>query len=87
MYLLIFFITGIIQDFVVTLNWRYIAKEKVFLASLFSFLTTVITLGVLYSILTKLDENRSIWAIFVYALGVAVGTLIAMKVKIGEKNN
>jgi uncharacterized protein YebE (UPF0316 family) len=35
--------------------------------------------------LTKLDENRSIWAILVYALGVAIGTLIAMKVKIGEK--
>jgi len=84
MYLLIFFIAGIIQDFVVTLNWRYIAKEKVALASLFSFLTTVITLGVLYSILTKLDETRSISAIMVYAIGVATGTLIAMKVKIGE---
>jgi uncharacterized protein YebE (UPF0316 family) len=84
MYLLIFFIAGIIQDFVVTLNWRYIAKEKVALASLFSFLTTVITLGVLYSILTKLDETRSISAIMIYAIGVATGTLIAMKVKIGE---
>jgi len=87
MYILIFFIAGIVQDFVVTLNWRYIAKEKVFLASLFSFLTTVITLGVLYSILTKLDENRSIMAILFYAFGVAVGTFTAMKVKIGEKDN
>jgi uncharacterized protein YebE (UPF0316 family) len=76
---------GIIQDFFVTLNWRFIAKEKIFLASIFSFLTTVITLGVLYSILTRLDESRSIPAIIVYALGVATGTFVAMRVKIGEK--
>jgi len=85
MYLIIFFVVGIVQDFVVTLNWRFIAKEKIFLASIFSFLTTVITLGVLYSILARLDESRSIPAIIVYALGVAAGTFIAMKVKIGEK--
>jgi len=85
MYLVIFFIAGIVQDFVVTLNWRFIAKEKIALASLFSFITTVITLLVLYSILTKLDETRSIPAIIVYAVGVATGTLIAMKVRIGEK--
>lgn len=85
MYLLIFFVAGVVQDFVVTLNWRFIAKEKIFLASFFSFLTTMITLLVLYSILTKLDQTRSIPAIIIYALGVATGTLIAMKVKIGEK--
>ncbi|MDD3086915.1 MAG: hypothetical protein PHH45_03220 [Patescibacteria group bacterium] len=84
MYVLIFFVAGIVQDFVVTLNWRYIAKEKVLLASLFSFLTTVITLGVLYSILTRLDETRSIPAILAYSIGVATGTFIAMKVKIRE---
>lgn len=84
MYLLIFYIAGIVQDFVVTFNWRFIAKEKIFLSSLFSFLTTVITLLVLYNILTKLDQNRSIPAIFAYAIGVATGTLIAMKIKIDK---
>lgn len=80
--LLIYFVVGIVQDFAFTLNMRYIAKDDAWLSALTSFITTVISLGVLYSILTRLNENRSIIAILVYALGISFGTLIAMKIKI-----
>ena len=77
--LLVYFVAGVVQDYLLTLNWRFVAKEKAFLATVFSFLTAVVSLIVLYSILTRLDANRSLVAITVYALGIAVGTFIAMK--------
>lgn len=83
-YLIIYFFAGIFQDFLLTLNWRFIVKEKVILAAIFSFLTTVVTMVVLYNILTRLDSQRSIIAIIVYALGIGIGTILAMKAKIGS---
>jgi len=44
----------------------------------------MISLGVFYDILTRLDTERSILAITVYSLGIAVGTFIAMKSKFGK---
>jgi len=82
--LLIYFLAGILQDFLLTLNFRFIAKEKVLLATLFSFLVTVVSMLVLYNILTQLDNNRSLIAIIVYALGVATGTALGMKTKISK---
>ncbi|OGD65251.1 hypothetical protein A2215_01005 [Candidatus Berkelbacteria bacterium RIFOXYA2_FULL_43_10] len=84
-YLILFYLAGVLQDFLLTLNWRFIAKERTAYAVLFSFLTTVISMLVIYNIITRLDSDRSIIAILIYALGIATGTLIAMKVKIGEK--
>ena len=62
------------------------AKDKVWGASLFSFLTTIISFVVLYNILTKLDQERSLVAIVVYSLGIAVGTFLGMKTKIGKED-
>lgn len=84
-YLLVFFFAGVLQDFLLTLNWRFIARNKAFLASLFSFLTTVVTMIVLYNILTKLEDQRGLVAIIIYALGIATGTFVAMKFKLGLK--
>ena len=86
MQFIIYFIAGVIQDFLLTLNWRYMAKDKAFAASLFSFLTTIISFVVLYNILTKLDQERSIVAIVVYSIGIATGTFLGMKTKIGMKD-
>jgi ABC-type maltose transport system permease subunit len=82
-YLILYFFVGILQDFLVTLNWRYIAKHKIGPAMLLSFLVTITTMLVIYNILTKLDEQRSIVAIIIYASGVAFGTFLAMKFKYG----
>jgi len=82
-YIIIYFLVGIFQDFLVTLNWRYIAEHKIAPAMLLSFLVTVTTMLVIYNILSKLDNQRSIIAIIVYASGVAIGTFLAMKFKFG----
>jgi len=86
MQFIIYFIAGVIQDFLLTLNWRYMAKDRIWGASLFSFLTTIISFIVLYNILTKLDQERSLIAIVIYSLGIATGTFLGMKTKIGMKD-
>lgn len=83
--LLIYFIVGIIQDFLLTLNWRFVAKERPFPAVTFSFLTTLVSWLVFYNILTGLDSEKSVIAIIIYSIGVATGTFLAMKTKFGFK--
>jgi uncharacterized protein YebE (UPF0316 family) len=85
-YLVLYFLVGIFQDFLGTLNMRYIAKGKVFLSVLTSFLVTAVSLLVLYNILTQLDSQRSILAIVIYAFGIGTGTFFAMKFKLGFKD-
>ena len=83
-YMILFYFAGILQDFLLTLNWRYIAKNRVLPASTLSFLVTIVSMTVLYNILSRLDSERSIWAIIVYALGIGTGTFLGMKFKIGS---
>jgi len=83
---LAYFFAGVLQDFLFTLNIKYVAVNKIILAMITSFLITVVNLVVLYNILTAMDSQRSILAIVVYAAGIATGTFLAMKLKIGPKN-
>jgi len=85
LYLIIYFLAGVLQDFLFTLNLRYVAQDNVVLAMLFSFLTTVVSLTVLYNIITNLDPDKSIIAIVVYAAGITFGTWLGMKFKPGFK--
>ena len=82
--LLAYFFAGVLQDFLFTLNIKYVAVNKVILAMLTSFLITMVNLVVLYNILATMDSQRSITTMMVYAAGIAVGTLLAMKFKIGK---
>jgi hypothetical protein len=82
-FLILYFFAGILQDFLVTLNWRYIAKHKVAPAVVLSFLVTIVTMLVIYNIIARLDSQRTVVAIVIYASGVAVGTFLAMKFKFG----
>jgi len=82
-YLLYFFV-GVLQDLFWTYNVKYVANEKPVLASTFSFFTSIISMGVFYDILTRLDSERSWLAILVYSLGIAVGTFVAMKLKFSK---
>ncbi len=77
--LIIYFIAGIVQDFLFTLNTKYVAENKVFPAVIFSFLTVLMSMLVLYNILSELDSERGILAILVYSCGIALGTFVAMK--------
>jgi len=78
--LVIYFVVGVIQDFFFTMNSKYIAREKVLPAVIFSFLTILMSMLVLYNILRDIDSERSMVAIVVYSCGIAVGTYVAMKI-------
>jgi len=82
--LLAYFFAGVLQDTLFTLNQRYVMKDHVISAMLTSFLITIVSLVVLYNILSSLDPSQSIPAIIIYASGVAVGTLLGMKFRIGK---
>ncbi len=77
--LLIYFAAGVIQDLFFTLNVQYVATGKFVGAVLTSFMTVFINMLVLFNILTKLDEERGLLTIGVYALGIAIGTIVAMR--------
>lgn len=82
-YIIFYFFAGILQDFLLTLNWRYVAKHKIAPAVSLSFAVTIVSLLVIYDIISRLDNQRSIMAIIIYATGVATGTFLAMKFKVG----
>ena len=77
--LVIYFCVGVVQDFFFTMNSKYIAREKVTPAVIFSFLTILMSMLVLYNILKDINSQSSILAIVVYSCGIAVGTYVAMK--------
>jgi hypothetical protein len=77
--LVIYFFVGVVQDFFFTMNSKYIAREKVLPAVIFSFLTIFMSMLVLYNILKDINSETSILAIVVYSCGIAVGTFVAMK--------
>lgn len=82
-YIFLYFFAGILQDFLLTLNWRYINNDKVILAALTSFIVTITGLLVLYNIITHMNDNRGIAAILVYAAGITTGTVLGMKFRPG----
>jgi len=82
---IVYFLAGVLQDVFFTLNIRYVTKERVYLSVFSSFLAVIVSMLVLYNIIVKLDGQRSIVAIIIYAIGVATGTFLAMKLKISSK--
>ena len=82
--LLIYFFAGVLQSFLVTVDLRLIAEKKVIPATLVSFVATLTGLLILYNIFTSLDAERSIIAIVTYAAGIATGTFLGMKMKLGK---
>ena len=78
-FLILYFLIGVLEDFLITLNFRYVAKELAFPAAFFSFLSTIVSMAIVYHILTLLDARRGALAITIYALGIAAGTFLAMK--------
>lgn len=81
-YLILYFFAGLLQDFLWTLNLRFIIKNYGILAGGSSVIATIVMMVVLYSILTRLEDERSIVAIIVYAFGVGTGTVLGMKLKL-----
>jgi uncharacterized protein YebE (UPF0316 family) len=84
-FFILYFIAGVVEDFLVTVDLRLIAEKRVIPATLVSFVATLIALFVLYNILARLDAERSVIAIIIYAAGIATGTFLGMKMKLGNK--
>ncbi|MFA5937056.1 MAG: hypothetical protein WC822_04220 [Candidatus Paceibacterota bacterium] len=82
---ILYFLAGILQDFLFTSSLRLVNQELKFRAASVAFLDNLVSVGVLYNILTKLDNERSMIAIIIYSLGVGTGTYCAMKFKLFEK--
>ena len=82
--LVVYYLVGILQDFLLTLNWRYVAKERPLPAVAYSFLTTVLSWLVFYNILSDFDPQKNIIEIIIYSFGVGTGTFLAMKLKLGS---
>ena len=85
-YLIIYFLAGTLQDFLLTLNWRFMQKDRIIPATFYSFVVNVVSMLVLYNIITRLDSERSLVAILVYSLGIGTGTALGMLTKISSKN-
>jgi len=83
-YIIIYFLVGLMQDFVIALYTRLVNEGAALSSAVLSTLITVINLAVIYSILIRFDSERSIFAIIAYALGNGVGTFIGVKFKIGS---
>lgn len=84
-YLIIYFLVGILQDVLFTLNVRFVALHRLWAAVITSFFTVMVSMLVLYNIIAQLDSERSITAIVAYSLGIAAGTFLAMKFKLESK--
>lgn len=83
--LLIFFLAGIFQDILFTLNIRFVSKDRIWPAVFTSFAVTMVSMLALYTILAKLDAQRSLPAIIMYSLGITCGTFIAMRFHLEPK--
>ncbi len=82
-YIIVYFLVGLLQDFIIALYTRLINKGAAISSAVLSTLITIINLAVIYSILARFDSEKSILAILAYALGNGVGTFIGTKFKIG----
>ena len=80
-FLILYFFAGVVEDFLVTIDWRLIAEKKVISATIVSFVATLVGLFILYDILARLDTEEGRLAIFVYSPGIATGTFLGMKFK------
>jgi hypothetical protein len=81
----LFYLMGVAQDFLITLNLRLIGQEKRQWAALLSFFNTAIGLLVIFKILSSLDQVGSIRKILCYSAGVGTGTFLAITLKLTSK--
>lgn len=76
--LFLYFFAGVAQNFIFSLYVRSVAVKRIYLASICAFFQTLIILFVTYDIIANLKNPVSI---ILYALGIAVGTFLAVKIK------
>lgn len=83
-FLILYFFAGATQNFLFILNMRFVQRGRAFSASIFSFLVSMLSVWVLYDIITRINQSQGIIAIVIYSFGFAVGSFVAMKLKLRE---
>ena len=83
---MLYFFAGAGQNFLFILNMRFVQRGHALLASIFSFLVSMLSVWVLYDIITRINQSRGILAIVIYSLGFAAGSFVAMKFKLRERS-
>ncbi|MBI3631053.1 MAG: hypothetical protein HY221_01835 [Candidatus Sungbacteria bacterium] len=81
-FLVLYFLAGAAQNFLFILNMRFVHRDRPLPASAFSFFVSILSVWVLYDIITRIGESRGLVAIVIYSLGFAAGTYGAMKLKL-----
>ena len=81
-FLILYFLAGAAQNFLFILNMRFVHRERILLTSIFSFLVCMLSVWVLYDIITRIGQSRGMVAIIVYSLGFSFGTFTAMNLKL-----
>lgn len=82
---ILFFVAGFLEDLISTVVLRLLLARRIYATTLGTFVMTLISLGVFYGIFVQIDRNPlRVVAIIIYAIGIAAGTFVGMKVKIKE---
>ena len=87
--LLIYFTVGVLSTILQVVVVRLISKEKALQASIVVFVSNLVQLGVLVSIITTIQSNiQSSWInLLIYTLGIAIGTYLGIRLKLGQEKN
>jgi len=80
-FILVYFGIGALQAVLGAVNLKLIVKDQAISAGAISFVTNLIGLLVLYSIIARLNQERSTIAIVAFSLGVGFGIFLATKFK------
>ncbi len=86
-FFILYFLAGILQDFLFTLSLRLVNREWPLKAASVAFLDNLVSVGVLYHILKQLDDQRSVMAILIYSLGIGTGTYLAIKFRLSKNKD
>lgn len=81
-FLILYFFAGVAQNFLFILNMRFVQRGHTLLVGFFSFWVSMLSVWVLYDIITRINQSRSIIAIVIYSFGFAAGSFTAMKLKL-----
>ena len=84
-FLILYFLGGIIQDFLFTLSLRLVNREMPWRAASVAFLDNFVSVGILYSILRKFDSERTLLAIVIYSFRNSLRSLFGHEIEISEK--
>ena len=85
--LVIYFAAGFVLAYFSTLQLRLVAHTKIVRATILTFFLQVISLFVLANIIAEINSKRSIGVVITYALGITIGTYVALRYKHLEGNS